>query len=156
MDISFKGYTPTIHNVARCLLSGMLPLLSLLLITTSCDRELKTNHAYGFSISEMPYPREIAEKETIEIRYNLVPEAYYADTHYTLRFFAYKGIGELRIGGSDEVLLPNDKYAIPNGAFRLYYTSLSSSNHELLLTFDDTNGNHINKEIKLNNKQSNQ
>lgn len=111
-----------------------------LLFFSSCSRDLEVQTAYPFSLETMPIRKDIAPGETVEIRCKLSTPQTFADTRYSLRYLQYEGQGSIRIAPSGEALIPNNRYPIALGEFRLYYSSASSSRQSLELVFEDSHG----------------
>lgn len=108
---------------------------------SACDSKLDIQQAYEFDIKTMPVPKEIATRETVEIRCTLTENGSFADNRYTIRYFQYDGKGELQLGKDGEVFLPNDRYPLPDKEFRLYYTSLSDdTSHEIEVVVENSFG----------------
>ncbi len=92
----------------------------------SCSNELDVTKSFPFTVETMPVPKELSQGETIEIRCTLTSPANYSGTQYTIRYFQYDGDGILRMRKDGEPFIPNDRYPIEKGDFRLYYTSQST------------------------------
>lgn len=133
---------------------GLMGVLSLVLFCLSaCSRELDVEQVYPFTIETMPVPKEVQSGKTVEIRCTLSAQGDFKDTHYTLRYFQYDGVGTLRIGTKGSPLIPNDRYPIPKGEFRLYYTSRSKERQSLELVFEDNHGQSQTMTLKFNSKE---
>ncbi|HJH65313.1 MAG TPA: DUF3872 domain-containing protein [Bacteroides mediterraneensis] len=50
------------------------------------------------------------------------------------------GDGILRMGKDGEPFIPNDRYPVEKGDFRLYYTSQSTEQQNLEIVFEDNMG----------------
>lgn len=120
---------------------------------SACSTELDIQQAYPFRVETMPVPKEIKVGESLEIRCTLIPEGYYTDTRYTLRFFQYEGVGILQIGKDGEPLIPNDRYAVYAGDFNLYYISKSTERQSLEIVIEDNHGQSQVIMFDFNNKQ---
>ena len=132
----------------------VMGVLSLVLFCLSaCSRELDVEQVYPFTIETMPVPKEVQSGETVEIRCKLSARGDFKDTRYTLRYFQYDGAGVLRIGTKGSPLIPNDRYPIPKGEFRLYYTSRSKERQSLELVFEDNHGQSQTITLEFNNKE---
>ena len=123
---------------------------------SACTRDLDVQQSYPFTIETMPVPKEVQSGETIEVRCKLSALGDFKDTHYTLRYFQYDGMGTLRLGIKGSPLISNDRYPIPKGEFRLYYTSQSKQHQSLELVFEDNHGQSQSKTLEFNNKESRQ
>lgn len=133
---------------------GLMGVLSLVLFCLSaCSRELDVRQSYPFTVETMPVPKEILKNKTVEIRCKLSAQGDFKDTRYTLRYFQYDGAGVLRIGAKGSPLIPNDRYPIPKGEFRLYYTSRSKERQSLELVFEDNHGQRQTVTIEFNHKK---
>lgn len=112
-------------------------LLVILILLSSCERELNVKNVYPFTVSHMPYPKSLKSGTTAELRMNLSTSAQYDNAVYTVRFFIEEGVGQISLNG--ETLKPNDRYRIYPGDFRIYYTSRSKSAHKIEFVFEDNN-----------------
>lgn len=122
-------------------------------ILSSCDKELDVIQEFPFEVDIMPIPNEVAKGETVEIRCSLSCPADYVETKYTVRYFQYDGEGELCLGRGGEPFIPNDRYPIEKGDFRLYYTSHSTEQQSLEIVFEDNHGQSQTIEFDFNNKR---
>lgn len=120
---------------------------------SACTRELDVEQAYPFTVETMPVPKEVQSGKTVEIRCKLTARGDFKDTRYTLRYFQYDGVGVLRIGAKGSPLIPNDRYPIPKGEFRLYYTSRSKEHQSLELVFEDNHGQSQMITLEFNHKE---
>lgn len=119
----------------------MLGVLSLsMILLAACDRDLDVQNVFPFEVHTMPFPMSLEEGETIEVRTTLKPLRQFDQTMYTLRYFQYEGKGTLRIERAGKALVPNDRYSVKEGDFRLYYTSQGAERHRLELVFEDNHG----------------
>ncbi|MCL2738342.1 MAG: DUF3872 domain-containing protein [Bacteroidales bacterium] len=91
-------------------------------IACSCSGRLDITQDYAFDLQVMPYPKRIAQDETVEIRCQIVREGYFDRMKFVIRYFQPDGKGELRLGDG-MLLVPNDYATLTGDAFRLYYTS---------------------------------
>lgn len=134
--------------------SLLLVAITAVFALSSCNRELDVQTAYPFEVSRMPIPKDIQQGETIEIRCHLSNKGEFAGTQYRMRYFQYDGKGSLHQFTKDATpLVPNDYYAIPKGAFRLYYTSQTSERQTLEIVFEDNHGQTQIMKIEFNNKR---
>lgn len=119
----------------------MLSVLFLsVVLLSACSREMDVQSVFPFEVHTMPFPMSLEEGETIEVRTTLRPLRQFDQTRYTLRYFQYEGEGTLHIGRGEKALIPNDRYPIKEGDFRLYYTSRGPERHRLELVFEDNHG----------------
>ncbi|KGL47543.1 MULTISPECIES: TraQ conjugal transfer family protein [Bacteroidales] len=130
---------------------GVLSLSMILL--SSCNRDLDVQNVFPFEVHTMPFPMSLEEGETIEVRTTLKPFRQFDQTTYTLRYFQYEGKGFLRIGRGGKALVPNDRYPIKEGDFRLYYTSQGAERHQLELVFEDNHGQSRTIKLNFNHKE---
>ncbi len=137
------------------LLRTVLGLASLIfcLGLASCKRSLEVQEAYPFKVSLMPIPKAIEEGQEVELRFTLEAERQSELSSYRLRYFQYEGAGSLHcFSPANKAMKPNDYYAMPYGAFRLYYRSLSKERQNLELVFEDNHQQRQTIEINFNNK----
>lgn len=119
---------------------GFWAILFVLVFTLcSCDDDLDVQQSYPFAVDVMPYGDKIANGETVELRFEIVPEGNYTNTLYTIRYFQYEGDGELKLAGGP-VLVNNDRVLLESKAFRLNYTAHSSDAHKFLVVVEDNFG----------------
>lgn len=114
--------------------------LFLTVLFASCDKELDVQTDFPFEVSVMPVPREIANGQTVEIRFTIEKLGHYAGTDYFIRYFQFEGLGELRLY-NEPPFQPNDMYLLPEEQFRLYYTSRSHVTEEFDVWIVDSFGN---------------
>lgn len=124
---------------------GLLPVLLAVLISSfallSCDKdELEIQNNFPFEIKVMPVPKDIANGNTVEIRFTIQPAGNYNNAHYFIRYFQFDGQGTLRYY-SEPPYQPNDLYSIPTEQFRLYYTSNSNVSQSFEVWISDSFGN---------------
>lgn len=105
----------------------------------SCNDDLDVQQSYPFTVEVMPYGDKIANGETIELRFEIVPEGNYNNTLYTIRYFQYEGDGELKLIGGP-VLVNNDRVLLESKSFRLNYTAKSSDSHKFLVVVENNFG----------------
>lgn len=111
-------------------------LFALVFALTSCEKDLDVQQSYPFNVEVMPYGDKIANGETVELRFEIVPEGNYSNTLYTIRYFQYEGEGELKLVGGP-VLVNNDRVLLESKSFRLNYTAKSSDSHKFLVVVED-------------------
>ncbi|EJG02028.1 DUF3872 domain-containing protein [Flavobacterium sp. F52] len=124
---------------------GLMPVLLAVLISSatllSCDKdELEIQNNFPFEVTVMPVPKEIANGNTVEIRFTIKPTGNYNNAHYFIRYFQFDGQGTLRYY-SEPPYQPNDLYSIPTEQFRLYYTSNSNVSQSFEVWISDSFGN---------------
>lgn len=128
-------------------------LFALVFSLCSCSDDLDVQQSYPFTVDVMPYPDKIANGETVELRMTIVPEGYYANTLYTIRYFQYEGKGSLKLVDGP-TLVNNDRVLLESKQFRLNYTAHSSESHELLITIEDNYGTRWEQTFEFNNNDS--
>ncbi len=124
------------NSMLKILCTTLVGILSL----TACDNELEVTQSFPFSVETMPVPKEIRQGETVEIRCTLKAQGNFSGTLYTLRYFQYDGEGDLRLGRYLLPMIPNDRYLVEKGDFRLYYTSRCTEQQHLEVVFEDNHG----------------
>ena len=128
-------------------------VVAVAIFLTACNNELDITQSFPFTVETMPVPKEVKEGETVEIRCSLKADADFSGTSYTMRYFQYDGNGLLRIGKDGEQLIPNDRYPVRKGDFRLYYTSKSTEQQSLEIVFEDNHGQSQVLKLDFNNKR---
>lgn len=118
----------------------MAYLAGVALLLFACSDSLDIQQQYGFIVETLPVPDEIRENETVEIRCTLREQGTFADNRYSIRYFQFEGKGSLRLGEDGKPFVPNDRYALPDKKFRLYYTSKSSESQALTVYFENSFG----------------
>lgn len=106
---------------------------------TSCNDDLDVQQSYPFTVEVMPFADKIVKGQTVELRFEIVPEGNYANTLYTIRYFQYDGEGSLKLVDGP-VLVNNDRVLLESKTFRLTYTAKSSQAHKLLIVIEDNFG----------------
>ena len=89
--------------------------------------------------------------QTVEIRCELKKEGDFANTLYTIRYFQFEGEGKLKMDNGI-TFLPNDRYLLENGKFRLYYTAEGNEAHNFIVVVEDNFGNSFELEFDFNNR----
>lgn len=117
---------------------------------TSCDDGMDIQQSYPFTVETMPVPNKVSMGETVEIRCELKKEGDYANTLYTIRYFQFEGEGTLKMDNGI-TFLPNDRYLLENGKFRLYYTSECNEAQNFIVVVEDNFGNSYELEFDFNN-----
>ena len=128
--------------------TGLLPLYVFLTIFTvlvtlvSCskDDELEIQNNFPFEVNVMPVPKDVANEQTIEIRFTIQRTGNYSNTQYFPRYFKLGGRGPLQYY-NEPPYLPNDLYQLPTEQFRLYYTSTSAVSQSFDVWISDSSGN---------------
>lgn len=113
-------------------------------IVCACSDRLDINQVYRFDLVAMPVQKKIAEKETAEIRCQLVKEGNYQDVKFYIRYFQSDGRGELRMDDGT-VFKPNDLYPLKKETFRLYYTSYCTDQQTIDVYIEDSFGQVVQK-----------
>ena len=106
---------------------------------TSCNDDLDVQQSYPFTVEVMPFADKIVKGQTVELRFEIVPEGNYANTLYTIRYFQYDGEGSLKLVDGP-VLVNNDRVLLESKTFRLNYTAKSSGEHRYLVVVEDNFG----------------
>ena len=106
---------------------------------TSCNDDLDVQQSYPFTVEVMPFADKIVKGQTVELRFEIVPEGNYTNTLYTIRYFQYDGEGSLKLVDGP-VLVNNDRVLLESKTFRLNYTAKSSGEHRYLVVVEDNFG----------------
>ncbi len=106
---------------------------------TSCNDDLDVQQSYPFTVEVMPFADKIVKGQTVELRFEIVPEGNYTNTLYTIRYFQYDGEGLLKLVDGP-VLVNNDRVLLESKTFRLNYTAKSSGEHRYLVVVEDNFG----------------
>lgn len=106
---------------------------------TSCNDDLDVQQSYPFTVEVMPFADKIVKGQTVELRFEIVPEGNYTNTLYTIRYFQYDGEGSLKLVDGP-VLVNNDRVLLESKTFRLDYTAKSSGEHRYLVVVEDNFG----------------
>lgn len=106
---------------------------------TSCNDDLDVQQSYPFTVEVMPFADKIVKGQTVELRFEIVPEGNYTNTLYTIRYFQYDGEGSLKLVDGT-VLVNNDRVLLESKTFRLNYTAKSSGEHRYLVVVEDNFG----------------
>ncbi len=114
-------------------------LFAILVSLTSCSDDLDVQQSYPFTVEVMPYGDKITQGQTVELRFEIVPEGNYANTLYTIRYFQYDGEGTLKLVDGP-VLVNNDRVLLESKTFRLNYTANSADAHKFLVVVEDNFG----------------
>lgn len=118
---------------------------------SSCNDDIEIQQSYPFTVETMPVPNKITKGQTVEIRCEMKKEGNFANVLYTIRYFQFEGEGALKMDNGI-TFLPNDRYLLENGKFRLYYTSMSSEAQNFIVVVEDNFGNSYQMEYDFNNQ----
>ena len=122
---------------------GLMALITLAVAAVcglaSCSDDLDVQQSYPFTVEVMPFTDKIVKGQTVELRFEIVPEGNYTNTLYTIRYFQYDGEGTLRLVDGP-VLVNNDRVLLESKSFRLNYTAKSSGEHKYLVVVEDNFG----------------
>lgn len=122
---------------------GVIAILTLVIAAvcslTSCSDDLDVQQSYPFTVDVMPYGDKIIAGQTVELRFEIIPEGNYANTLYTIRYFQYDGEGTLKLVDGP-VLINNDRVLLESKTFRLNYTAKSADAHKFLVVVEDNFG----------------
>ena len=122
---------------------GLMALVSLAIAAVcglaSCSDDLDVQQSYPFTVEVMPFTDKIVKGQTVELRFEIVPEGNYTNTLYTIRYFQYDGEGSLRLVDGP-ALVNNDRVLLESKTFRLNYTAKSSGEHRYLVVVEDNFG----------------
>ena len=106
---------------------------------TSCNDDLDVQQSYPFTVEVMPFADKIVKGQTVELRFEIVPEGNYTNTLYTIRYFQYDGEGSLKLVDGP-VLVNNDRVLLESKTFRMNYAAKSSGVHRSLVVVEDNFG----------------
>lgn len=122
---------------------GFIAILTLVVAAvcslTSCSDDLDVQQSYPFTVEVMPFADKITAGQTVELRFEIVPEVNYNNTLYTIRYFQYDGEGTLKLVDGP-VLVNNDRVLLESKTFRLNYTAKSADAHKFLVVVEDNFG----------------
>ena len=122
---------------------GVIAFLSIVIAAvcglTSCSDDLDVQQSYPFTVEVMPFADKITAGQTVELRFEIIPEGNYANTLYTIRYFQYDGEGTLKLVDGP-VLVNNDRVLLESKTFRLNYTAKSADAHKFLVVVEDNFG----------------
>ena len=125
--------------------------LLLAVMLQACNDALDITQKYSFDLLTMPYPKSIAQGETVEIRCRIAGEGNYAGARFYIRYFQPDGRGVLRLDNGT-VLTPNDLFPLTNDVFRLYYTSLCTERQTIDVYIEDNFGQSVQKTFSFTNE----
>ena len=112
-----------------------IALFAIVISMTSCSDDLDVQQSYPFTVEVMPYGDKITQGQTVELRFEIVPEGNYSNTLYTIRYFQYDGEGTLKLVDGP-VLVNNDRVLLESKTFRLNYTAKSADAHKFLVVVE--------------------
>ncbi len=131
----------SINKLRLDILYRCVQVIIIVFLLFSCNKgELKIQNNFPFEVEIMPVPKNIANKQTVEIRLTIKPSGAYNGTEYFIRYFQYDGQGTLQYY-DEPPYLPNDIYLLPLHQFRLYYTSQSTISQSFDVWITDSFGN---------------
>ena len=136
-------------NIFKVVALCLIAVVSFTLV--SCDDDMDIQQSYPFTVEVMPVPNKVTKGQTVEIRCELKKEGDFAGTHYTIRYFQFEGEGKLKMDNGI-TFLPNDRYLLENGKFRLYYTAEGDEAHNFIVVVEDNFGNSFELEFDFNNR----
>jgi hypothetical protein len=121
-------------------------------VLTSCEKnELEIQQNYPFEVQVMPVPKEVANGQTVEIRFTIDQSGNFQDAEYFIRYFQFDGQGTLRYY-DEPPYMPNDLYLLPQTQFRLYYTSQSTVSQSFDIWISDNFGNEKQLSFQFNSR----
>lgn len=129
-----------ISKISKHILLLLIMVTGCFLFTSCQEEELDIQDNFPFEVSVMPIPDEVANGQTVEIRFTIQPTGNYVNAHYFIRYFQFDGQGTLQYF-DDPPYLPNDLYDLPEQQFRLYYTSASTVSQSFDVWISDNFGN---------------
>ncbi|HHV86874.1 MAG TPA: DUF3872 domain-containing protein [Petrimonas sp.] len=147
MTILIRKYR--LNSLAFIMLMAML-ICSVVLV--SCEKnELEIQQNYPFEVQVMPVPKEVANGQTVEIRFTIERSGNFQNTEYFIRYFQFDGQGTLRYY-DEPPYIPNDLYLLPETKFRLYYTSQSTVSQSFDIWITDNFGNEKQISFQFNSR----
>lgn len=136
-----------------CRLVLAVGVLILIFTFYGCEKDnLDVQEVFPFDVKVMPVPKEIANGETVEIRFTIVSAGDYNGNTYYIRYFQNDGAGSLRQLPL-KPYLPNDLYPLLEKEFRLYYLSKSIVSQNFDIWISDSAGNEKQINFQFKNKQ---
>lgn len=147
MTVLIRKYR--LNSLAFIMLMAML-ICSVVLV--SCEKnELEIQQNYPFEVQVMPVPKEVANGQTVEIRFTIERSGNFQNTEYFIRYFQFDGQGTLRYY-DEPPYIPNDLYLLPETKFRLYYTSQSTVSQSFDIWITDNFGNEKQISFQFNSR----
>lgn len=120
-------------------------LCAALLSLFSCNDKIQVQQAYGFSIKTWYLQKTIKKGESVEIRFYLTREGYFADAQFSVGYIQIEGEGV--VYDTNNTRLVNREFCalsdIPDeqdGVFTLFYRSTSDKNSTLKFIVMDNFG----------------
>lgn len=130
----------------------LMAILICSVVLTSCEKnELEIQQNYPFEVQVMPVPKEVANGQTVEIRFTIDQSGNFQDAEYFIRYFQFDGQGTLRYY-DEPPYMPNDLYLLPQTQFRLYYTSQSTVSQSFDIWISDNFGNEKQLSFQFNSR----
>lgn len=130
----------------------LMAILICSVVLTSCEKnELEIQQNYPFEVQVMPVPKEVANGQTVEIRFTIEQSGNFQDAEYFIRYFQFDGQGTLRYY-DEPPYMPNDLYPLPQTQFRLYYTSQSTVSQSFDIWISDNFGNEKQLNFQFNSR----
>lgn len=124
---------------------------SSVVVQCSDGSDLEVQQNFPFEVNVMPFPKEISNSETVEIRIKLLKTGSYLHSKYFIRYFQFEGEGTLKYY-DEPIYKPNDLYELPKDEFRLYYTSKSMVSQSFDVWISDSFDNERKISFQFNNK----
>lgn len=115
----------------------LMGMLIAIITFNSCTENIEIQQSYDFTVETMPVQTKIKQGETAEIRCELTSIGDFDETTYTIRYFQPDGNGILKMEDGT-VFLPNDRYPLKKGNFRLYYTSNTTESQKIDIYVEDS------------------
>jgi len=130
----------------------LMAILICSVVLASCEKnELEIQQNYPFEVQVMPVPKEVANGQTVEIRFTIEQSGNFQDAEYFIRYFQFDGQGTLRYY-DEPPYMPNDLYLLPQTQFRLYYTSQSTVSQSFDIWISDNFGNEKQLSFQFNSR----
>ena len=136
--------TPIYMALAFCLVASVSNRF------VTIDSQMGIQQSYPCTVETMPVPNKVTKGQTVEIRCELKKTGDFANTLYTIRYFQFEGEGTLKMDNGI-TFLPNDRYLLENGKFRLYYTAQGDEAHNFIVVIEDNFKNSYELEFDFNN-----
>lgn len=130
-----------------------LILLTIPTLLPSCKRSVRVEYNSPFEVELLPYKKELGYKEEVIIRGIVSSESNYSQTSYSVRQFPEKGYGRLFFVRNGAEMLPNQKYPILKGDFKLRYIPEKGNQQEISLTFEDNWGHRHVKTLSFSHEE---
>ncbi|WP_353151517.1 DUF3872 domain-containing protein [Chryseobacterium sp.] len=137
-------------SIGTCVL-GLGAIVGILFLMGCSKEVLDVQEVFPFEVKVMPVPKEIATRETVEIRFSIISSGEYSGNTYSIRYFQNDGYGTLRYL-DDDPYKPNDLYPLAAKEFRLYYRSESFVPQQFDVWISDSFGNEKQLSFQFNSK----